>query len=136
ARRRLRSLEFWSSGGCKYLLNSFRSVFREVIISRNAADELDCGLRDPGLSSDSESGKRIRFGPYEADLAAGELRKNGRRVHLQEQPFQLLMALLERPGEVVTRDELRELAQDEGLRFPSQPGQRHAQRSAQQLGAS
>lgn len=53
-------------------------------------------------------GRRIRFGPYEADLAAGGLRKEGRPVHLQEQPFQVLAALLERPGEVVTRDQLRE----------------------------
>jgi eukaryotic-like serine/threonine-protein kinase len=52
--------------------------------------------------------RRIRFGPYEADLAAGELRKNGRLIRLQEQPFQVLAVLLERPGEVVTRDELRE----------------------------
>jgi len=54
------------------------------------------------------NGKRVRFGPYEADLAAGELLKDGRRVRLQEQPFQVLAALLERPNEVVTRDELRQ----------------------------
>jgi Tol biopolymer transport system component/DNA-binding winged helix-turn-helix (wHTH) protein len=51
--------------------------------------------------------RRIRFGPYEADLAAGELRKNGRVIRLQEQPFQILATLLDRPGEVVTREELR-----------------------------
>jgi Tol biopolymer transport system component/DNA-binding winged helix-turn-helix (wHTH) protein len=51
--------------------------------------------------------KRVRFGPYEADLAAGELRKNGRVVRLQEQPFQILATLLDRAGEVVTREELR-----------------------------
>ncbi len=50
----------------------------------------------------------IRFGPFEADLANGELRKNGRPVRIQEQPFQILAALLEHPGEVVTRDQLRE----------------------------
>jgi Tol biopolymer transport system component/DNA-binding winged helix-turn-helix (wHTH) protein len=54
-----------------------------------------------------ESGNRVRFGAFEADLGAGLLRKNGRRVRLQEQPFQILAALLERPGEVVTREELR-----------------------------
>ena len=42
------------------------------------------------------------------DLAAGELRKNGRKLKLQEQPFQVLASLLDRPGEVVTREELRE----------------------------
>jgi cholera toxin transcriptional activator len=49
----------------------------------------------------------VRFGLFEVDLAAGELRKNGRRVRLQEQPFQMLALLLERPGDVVTREELR-----------------------------
>ena len=53
-------------------------------------------------------GRRIRFGQYEADLAAGELRKNGRPVRLQEQPFLVMAALLDRAGEVVTREELRE----------------------------
>jgi Tol biopolymer transport system component/DNA-binding winged helix-turn-helix (wHTH) protein len=52
--------------------------------------------------------REIRFGPYEVDLASGELRKNGKRLPLQEQPFQVLAALLERPGDVVTRDYLRE----------------------------
>ena len=57
---------------------------------------------------DDTQEKRIRFGPYEADLKTAELRKNGRAVRLQEQPFQLLAALLVRAGEVVTREELRE----------------------------
>ena len=48
----------------------------------------------------------VRFGVYEVDLRAGELRKRGRKVRLQEKPFQILAALLERPGEVVTREEL------------------------------
>jgi DNA-binding winged helix-turn-helix (wHTH) protein len=49
-----------------------------------------------------------RFGPFEVDLRAGELRKKGSRIKLQEQPFQILASLLERPGEVVTREELRQ----------------------------
>jgi TolB-like protein/DNA-binding winged helix-turn-helix (wHTH) protein/Tfp pilus assembly protein PilF len=49
----------------------------------------------------------LRFGVFELDLRAGELRKHGLRVRLQEQPFQLLAMLLERPGEVVTREELQ-----------------------------
>jgi DNA-binding winged helix-turn-helix (wHTH) protein/Tol biopolymer transport system component len=49
----------------------------------------------------------FRFGVFEADLRAGELRRNGSKLKLQNQPFQILAALLERPGEVVTRDELR-----------------------------
>lgn len=48
--------------------------------------------------------RTLRFGIYEADLAAGELRKNGRKIRLQEQPFQILALLLEHPGEVVTRE--------------------------------
>ncbi|HEV8394626.1 MAG TPA: winged helix-turn-helix domain-containing protein [Vicinamibacterales bacterium] len=51
--------------------------------------------------------RQIRFGPYEVDVSAGEIRKHGRRVRLQEKPFRILEALLEYPGEVVGRDELR-----------------------------
>lgn len=50
--------------------------------------------------------RRFSFGPYEADLHSGELLKNGKRVRLQSQPFQLLTMLLERPGELVTREEI------------------------------
>jgi DNA-binding winged helix-turn-helix (wHTH) protein len=49
----------------------------------------------------------LRFGVFEADLATGELRKNGAKVRLQEQPFQVLVALLERPGQMVSREDLR-----------------------------
>src|SRR3984885_4904174 len=49
----------------------------------------------------------LRFGVFEVDLRAGELRKHGLRVRLQEQPFQVLATLLEHPGEVVTREELQ-----------------------------
>ena len=49
----------------------------------------------------------IRFGVFEADLAAGELRKNGLKIKLRGQPFEVLAILLERPGEVVTREELQ-----------------------------
>ncbi len=50
----------------------------------------------------------VRFGVFEVDLAAGELRKNGARIRLQEQPFQVLSALLQNAGQVVTREDLRE----------------------------
>jgi Tol biopolymer transport system component/DNA-binding winged helix-turn-helix (wHTH) protein len=50
----------------------------------------------------------VRFDVFEVDLRAGELRKQGRLIKLQEQPFRVLSLLLERPGEVVTRDELRQ----------------------------
>ena len=49
----------------------------------------------------------VRFDCYEVDLRAGQLSKRGIRINLREQPFRVLVALLERPGEVVTRDDLR-----------------------------
>jgi serine/threonine protein kinase len=49
----------------------------------------------------------VRFGAFELDLRAAELRKYGVRIRLQEQPFRILVMLLERPGEVVLRDEIR-----------------------------
>ena len=52
--------------------------------------------------------RTVKFGTFELDLAAGELRKNGMKVRLQEQPFRLLALLTQRPGEVVSREELRE----------------------------
>src|SRR6184192_2833686 len=50
---------------------------------------------------------RLRFGVFEVDLRAGELAKRGLRIRLQEQPFQVLAMLLEKPGELVTREELQ-----------------------------
>jgi DNA-binding winged helix-turn-helix (wHTH) protein len=55
----------------------------------------------------SATGPRVRFDPFELDAPNGVLRKNGLKLKLQEQPFQILVTLLERPGEVVSRDELR-----------------------------
>ena len=50
----------------------------------------------------------VRFGVFEVDLKACELRKHGFRIKLAEQPFQVLALLVERPGEIVTREELRD----------------------------
>ncbi len=50
---------------------------------------------------------KVQFGVFEVDLAGGRLLKNGIPIPLREQPFQVLVALLEKPGEIVTRDELR-----------------------------
>ena len=52
--------------------------------------------------------RAIQFGIFEVDLRSGELRKRGVKVKLQEQPLQILGILLEKPGEVVTREELRQ----------------------------
>src|SRR5438270_10694950 len=61
-------------------------------------------------NGDGSAGKELstrRFGMFEIDLRAGELRRNGLKVKLQEQPLQVLTLLLERPGEVISRDDLR-----------------------------
>ena len=50
----------------------------------------------------------VRFGAFELDLRTGELRRSGVRIHLPDQPFQVLRALLDRPGDLVTREELRQ----------------------------
>src|ERR1017187_5478981 len=51
--------------------------------------------------------RTIRFGPFELDVRAAELRKHGIRIRLNEQPFRILFMLLNHPGEVVLRDEIR-----------------------------
>ena len=56
----------------------------------------------------------VRFGPFELNTATGDLRKNGIRVRLQEQPFKLLALLLENPGAVVAREELIRAVWPEG----------------------
>jgi DNA-binding winged helix-turn-helix (wHTH) protein len=48
----------------------------------------------------------IRFGQFSADLETGELHRNGVKVKLQGQPFEILALLLQRPGRIVTREEL------------------------------
>ena len=64
-------------------------------------------MTDPGPA------RRYRFGTFEADAASGELRRQGLRVKLNTQPFQVLLLLLDRPGEVLTREEIsRELWPD------------------------
>jgi len=50
---------------------------------------------------------KVRFGKFEIDTRSEEIRKNGRKVRLPDQPFRILLLLLERPGDVVTREELR-----------------------------
>src|SRR5215510_602444 len=64
-------------------------------------------LTDPEMEESNSLSSLIRFGIFEVELQAGELRRQGFKVKLQEQPFQVLVMLLERPGEVVTRDELK-----------------------------
>ena len=52
----------------------------------------------------------VRFQGFELNLLTGELRKGGTRIRLQDQPFKVLVALVQRPGQLVTREELRDHA--------------------------
>lgn len=60
------------------------------------------------VQGNGRAGETIRFGVFEVDPRTGELRKAGSRIRLQDQPFKVLVALLERPGEAVTRQELQQ----------------------------
>src|ERR1700730_3397134 len=70
-----------------------------VDFSSSAGGTMPLSSQAPGV---------LRFGAFEVDLREGELRKSGLRIRLQEQPFQVLVILLERPGKIVNREELRQ----------------------------
>src|SRR5262245_6885294 len=82
----------------------------------------------------------LRFGEFELDRDARELRRNGTRVPLPEQPFRLLTVLLQRPGTIATRDELRERLWGTdtfvGLRARTQRRREAAPRRARRLGGA
>ncbi len=61
-----------------------------------------------GANPSNPNGMRYRFGTYEADVRAGELLRDGSKIKIQEQPFQVLVALLERAGDIITREDLRQ----------------------------
>ena len=63
---------------------------------------------DPAVRAVRRPPNKVRFGPYEADLSSGELRKGGAKLKIQPQPFSLLSYLLRRHGEVVSRQELQQ----------------------------
>jgi TolB-like protein/Tfp pilus assembly protein PilF len=65
-------------------------------------------LLSPMLPLERRASTVKRFGTFEVDLRARELRKGGIRIRLQDQPFEILEVMLDRPGEVVTREELRQ----------------------------
>jgi DNA-binding winged helix-turn-helix (wHTH) protein len=67
-----------------------------------------CRSRSVSMHELDGSAGILRFGAFEVDLKTGEVRKHGLKIRLQEQSFQILAMLLEQPGEVVTRDQLRE----------------------------
>src|SRR3984885_4995498 len=62
----------------------------------------------------SPPARRYKFGVFEADSAAGELRRQGVRIKLNAQPFQVLSLLLERPGELLTREEISKVLWPDG----------------------
>jgi TolB-like protein/DNA-binding winged helix-turn-helix (wHTH) protein/Tfp pilus assembly protein PilF len=68
---------------------------------------LDFSATPKGTMEQQRPTSVVRFGTYEVSLQSGEVRKSGLRVRIQQQPMKLLEILLERPGEVVTREELR-----------------------------
>ena len=71
-------------------------------------------LNPPTHFQGPRSARTLRFGVFSADLATGELSKAGRKLRLQEQPFQILAILAQRPGELVTREELVKALWPEG----------------------
>jgi len=97
---------YWSKRLCtlplKYPCTQLRR--KEHVSSATLSNYLGCLLVDNFVQPMSV----IRFGLFEADLQSGELRKNGLKIRLQGQPFQVLAILLKRPGELVTREELRQ----------------------------
>src|SRR6266487_83392 len=80
-----------------------------VLVNWLGSVRLPAILRDTYLkmAPEAQAPSILRFGVFEVDLRSRELRKQGVRIKLQEQPFHVLTVLLQRPGEVVTREELR-----------------------------
>ena len=74
--------------------------------------------------------RQLKFGAFEFDVNAGELRKGTRKVLLQEQPFQILRLLVERRGGLVTREEIRKKALAEQYRSGIRPQHSHGYQEA------
>ena len=74
-------------------------------------------MESPGqvFSTGRMPNRYIAFGVFEVDLDAGELRKRGRLIHVQQQPFEVLRALLLHPNDIVTRDQLRDRLWPDGV---------------------
>jgi DNA-binding response OmpR family regulator len=79
-----------------------------VIVPGDSGRRRSCYNRFKGARRHGTRSVNHPFRKFQVDLEAGELRRNGTRIKLQEQPLQVLTALLARPGSVVTRKELRE----------------------------
>jgi DNA-binding winged helix-turn-helix (wHTH) protein len=90
------------------MANDYRRTTIDELLTTNDCLAVHYGRAVMPMPSSNRDARLLRFGVFEVDLTAGELRKNGARIRLQEQPFQVLTALLQNAGQVVTRDELRE----------------------------
>jgi TolB-like protein/DNA-binding winged helix-turn-helix (wHTH) protein/Tfp pilus assembly protein PilF len=77
-------------------------------LTRPALEAILSDIPGTPMEQMHRSARTVRFGVFEADMEAGELRKHGLRLKLSEQPFQILAMLVARPGEVVSREVLRE----------------------------
>src|SRR6266508_3281665 len=64
--------------------------------------------QEPAMQDAANAPPVVRFGVFEVDLRAGELRRKGVKIRLQEQPLQVLALLLQQPGQIVTREELKQ----------------------------
>src|SRR5689334_10024680 len=83
---------------------------------------MDAMIRSLGIRDLDAPNTIIRFGAFEVDREAGELRKQGARIKLQEQPFQTLLALIERPGQIITREELQKRLWPSGVNVDFERG--------------
>jgi TolB-like protein/DNA-binding winged helix-turn-helix (wHTH) protein/Flp pilus assembly protein TadD len=83
------------------------NVIRRLRGGGAGSNDAVCGIPLESAMQANDPPRRLRFGVFEVDLRTGELTKRGLRVRLQGQPFQVLAMLLEQPGELVTREELR-----------------------------
>ncbi len=75
----------------------------QTVVGYHPRGQSSANVVDPGMSSN-----RFRFGVFEADRQLGVLTRQGKRVALQDLPFRALIMLLERPGELITREDLHQ----------------------------
>jgi cholera toxin transcriptional activator len=87
---------------------------QEVLFCVKLWKRITNSIHCPGDMTDSQKSELYRFGVFEANAVTGELRRQGIRLKLNAQPFQVLVMLLERPGELLTRDEISRQLWPEG----------------------
>jgi TolB-like protein/DNA-binding winged helix-turn-helix (wHTH) protein/Flp pilus assembly protein TadD len=80
---------------------------QKIVVSSITYEQASPGKSRPAMQQTSAPSTRLRFGVFEADMRVGELTRRGKRITLQDQPFQVLAMLLAKPGQLVTREELR-----------------------------